>query len=108
MKKKSSIITPPPKIEEGQGSEGNLALSEDQKRDALIKLVRKGAPSVPQESEGEDIPSERARFSVRVHRSILERVTIAAKNTAKKRQTEFPVNSWITEAILAQLKKVGV
>lgn len=108
MKKKSSVITPPPKMEEGQGTQENLALSEDQTRDALIKLVRKGAPSVPQESEGEDIPSERARFSIRVHRGILERITVAAKNTAKKRQTEFPVNSWITEAILAQLKKEGI
>lgn len=108
MKKKSSVITPPPALEEGQGSQTSEALSDDQRKEALIKLVRKGAPSVPQEPEGEDIPSERARFSIRLHRTILERVGTAAKQTSQKRRIEIPVNTWMTEAILEKLKREGV
>ena len=53
MKKRSSVITPPPDME-GQGmTQGNAAveLSEDEKHTAMLKLIRKGAPSVPVEQK---------------------------------------------------------
>ena len=102
MKKKSSVITPPPNMEAEQGSEGNLALSDDQRKDALLKLIRKGAPSVPREEVSADI-STRARFSLRIKRDLLERVEQAAKGRA----VETPVNTWLIEAIIDKLKKEG-
>ena len=104
-KKRSSVITPPPSIEIGQGSEGNLALNTEEKKDELIKLVRKGAPSVPvKEKEiGEEDDDPRAKLSVRVKKSIVERLEAAAR----ARPLKTPVNTWITEAILEKLKKEG-
>jgi hypothetical protein len=72
--KKKSVITPPPIIDEGQGIEGNLALTEEEREQGLLKLIRKGAPSTPIESEDEKI-DERTRFTFRISKSILERVT---------------------------------
>jgi predicted HicB family RNase H-like nuclease len=103
MKKKSSVITPPPQIDTEQGIEEGISLSEQDKKDALIKLIRKGAPSVPVREEAASDENERVRFSVRISRGLLERITGAADN----RDVKTPVNTWITEALLAQLKKEG-
>jgi hypothetical protein len=105
MKKKSSVITPPPNMEAGQGSEGNLAVSitDEEKKDALLKLIRKGAPSVPIQQEEEEHLSDRVRFSIRMARTLLERLTRAADD----RDFKTPANTWITEAILEKLKKEG-
>lgn len=88
---------------EGQGSEGNLALNEGEKKEALIKLIRKGAPSVPPKESVEGEVSERVRYSIRMSRPLLERINRAASD----RDLETPLNTWITESILAQLKKEG-
>lgn len=87
--------------------EGNTALevelSEEQRKEALIKLVRKGAPSVPpKEGEGKE-PSERMQFPLRIPAALFNRV----KRAASERDLKPPVNTWITEAILLQLKKEG-
>lgn len=105
MKKKSSVITPPPSMDVGQGIEENLALNEEERKDALIKLIRKGAPSVPvKEKEiGEGDEDPRTKVTIRIKTSLVERLEIAAK----ERPLKTPVNTWITEAILAQLKKEG-
>jgi predicted HicB family RNase H-like nuclease len=103
MKKKSSVITPPPQMEPEQGSDGSLALNEQEKKEALLKLIRKGAPSVPVPQEAISEENERVRFSIRIPRGLLERVTQAAES----RDLKTPVNTWITEAILSQLKKEG-
>lgn len=106
MKKKSSIITRPPSMEGGEGMEGNLSLNEDDKKDALIKLIRKGAPSVPikekEVEEGEEDP--RVKVTVRIKKSLVERLEMASK----ERPLKTPVNTWITEAILDKLKKEGL
>lgn len=103
MKKKSSVITPPPAIEEEQGTEGNLAISEDERRDALLKLIRKGAPSVPPKETEESAVDERVKLTLRFKKSILERIEAAAAD----RPLKTPVNTWVSEAILDKLKKEG-
>ena len=100
--KKSSIITPPP-VEVGQGSEGNLALSEEQRREQLLKLIRKGAPSVPPKEGDARKRDERIQVLLRFPSSVVERV----KRAASEREVKIPVNTWITEAIISQLKKEG-
>lgn len=105
MRKKSSIITPPPSMEGGQGTEDNLALNDEDKKDALIKLIRKGAPSVPikdkEIEEGEEDP--RTKITVRIKKSLVERLEMASK----ERPLKTPANTWITEAIIEKLKKEG-
>ena len=88
---------------EGQGTEGNLALNEEDKKEALIKLVRKGAPSVPQKEAREGDLNERVRFSMRITQGLLERINRAVND----RDLKIPINTWLTEAILMQLKKEG-
>ena len=62
----------------------------------LLELVRKGAPSrAPDESRGE--------IWLQTDPAILERTKRAASN----RSLNTSVNTWITEAMLAQLKKEG-
>jgi len=46
----------------------------------------------------------RVQFPLRLSPSILERIG----RTAKERDIKIPINTWITEAILAQLKKEGL
>jgi hypothetical protein len=104
MKKRSSIITPPPPMEPEQGTVGGLALSDQETKEGLLKLIRKGAPSVPQKEEATSDENERTRFSLRIAKGLLERVTEAAES----RDVRTPVNTWITEAIIAQLKREGV
>ena len=90
-------------MEGGEGSEGNLALSSSENKEALIKLIRKGAPSVAPAEKADRQRNERAQFPLRVPITVLERAT----NAAAGRDVRTPVNTWITEAILAQLKKEG-
>jgi hypothetical protein len=106
MKKKSSIITPPPALE-GEGTTmGNVAvdLSEEERHVAMLKLIRKGAPSVPVEQkkamESEDPV---VKSTLRMKKSIGERIEMAAK----ARSLKTSANNWITEAILDKLKKEG-
>ena len=103
MKKKSSVITPPPSMEGGQGGEGNLALSNNDNKEALIKLIRKGAPSVAPAEKPDRQPNERVQYPLRIPSAVLERAT----NAAAGRDVRTPVNTWITEAMLTQLKKEG-
>jgi hypothetical protein len=106
MKKKSSIITRPPNMDGEQGSEGNLAVvvNKEQNKEALIKLIRKGAPSVPL-PEKDEIENEdpRIKLTLRVRKSLIERV----EGASKERPLKTPANTWITEAILEKLKKEG-
>ena len=96
MRKKSSVITPLPFRDEKQGCEElpiAETLSEGERKEALLKLIRKGAPSIPaKDSQG-----------VHITQTLLERVRRAAAN----RPLKTPVNTWITEAVLLQLKKEG-
>ena len=107
MKKRSSIITPPPDME-GQGMimQGNAAieLSDEEKHKAMLKLIRKGAPSIPAEQK-EAMESEDpvVKSTLRMKKSLGERVEMAAK----ARTIKTSGNNWITEAILEKLKKEG-
>jgi hypothetical protein len=104
MKKRSSVITPPPNMEAGQGGEGNLAISitDEEKKDALLKLIRRGAPSVPpKEKEDEEEVDPRIKLTLRIKKSVIERLEMASKD----RPLKTPANTWITEAILEKLKK---
>jgi len=92
MKKKSSVITPPPEM---SGEQGNAALatqiSEEDRKEALLKLIRKGAPSVPpKEGEGRGA-NERMQFPFRVQAALFERI----KRAAAARDLQTPVNTWI-------------
>jgi hypothetical protein len=89
-----------------QGSEGNLAVvvNEEQNKEALLKLIRKGAPSVPlPEKDEEEELDPRINLIMRLKKSVSERVKMAAK----ERPFKTPANTWITEAILEKLKKEG-
>ncbi len=92
-------------MDAGQGTDENLALNDDEKKDALIKLIRKGAPSVPikekEIEEGEEDP--RVKLSVRMKKSLVERIEMASR----ERSLKTPANTWITEAVLEKLKKEG-
>lgn len=90
-------------MEGGEGSEGTLALSNNDNKEALIKLIRRGAPSVAPAEKADRQLNERAQFPLRVPITVFERAT----NAAAGRDVRTPVNTWITEAILAQLKKEG-
>jgi len=92
-------------MEGGQGAEGNLALNDEDKKDALIKLVRKGAPSVPLKEKEDDVAEDdpRTKVTIRIKKSIIERFEMATR----ERPLKTPVNTWITEAILDKLKKEG-
>jgi len=105
MKNKSSVITPPPIMEMGQGSDGTPVLSENEKKDALIKLIRKGAPSVPvkEKEEGEADEDPRIKVTIRIKKSIVDRFEAAVR----ERPLKTPANTWITEAIIEKLKKEG-
>ena len=80
----------------------NADLSEDQRKDALLKLIRKGAPSVPPK-EKESTASERSRITLRLQSKLMERI----EKSLDDRIAETPVNTWITEAIVEKLKKEG-
>ena len=83
--------------------EGSLALSEDARKEQLLKLIRKGAPSVPsKEGEGKEV-SDRMQYPLRLPTALFDRV----KRAASEKPLRTPVNTWLTEAILAQLKKDG-
>ena len=93
-------------MEAGQGSEGNLAVvvNEEQNKEALLKLIRKGAPSVaPQEKDDEEEIDPRVKVTLRIKKSVTERLEMASK----ERPLKTPANTWITEAILEKLKKEG-
>jgi len=92
-------------MEGGQGAEGNLALNDEDKKDALIKLVRKGAPSVPLKEKEDDAAEDdpRTKVTIRIKKSVIERFEMATR----ERPLKTPVNTWITEAILDKLKKEG-
>lgn len=91
-------------METGQGDEGNLALNDDENKEALLKFIKKGAPSIPpKEREGKE-SGERMQYPLRIPIAFFERI----KRAALRRDLKTPVNTWITEAILAQLKKEGV
>jgi predicted HicB family RNase H-like nuclease len=99
--KRSSVITPPPQLPEAEtGTDIVAGLTEEQRRAEMLKLVRRGAPSIAPSSE----PTDRARYSVRMPRQVLARATAAANS----RDVMTPLNTWIIEAILAQLKKEGL
>ena len=76
---------------------------EEQDKAALIKLIRMGAPSVAAKEPAAGEASERVRYSIRMTRPVLERINRAAAD----RDLDTPLNTWITEAILSQLKKEG-
>lgn len=93
-------------MDAGQGSEGNLAVTvtEEQNKEALLKLIRKGAPSVPtKEKEDEEDVDPRIKLTLRIKKSVIERLEMASK----ERPLKTPANTWITEAILEKLKKEG-
>jgi hypothetical protein len=90
-------------MEAGQGLEEIFSLNDFEKKEALIKLVRKGAPSVAAKEPAAGEASERVRYSIRMTRPVLERINRAAAD----RDLPTPTNTWITEAMLAQLKKEG-
>lgn len=103
MRKKSSVITPPPQIEEK--SETTPAFSEGH-REALLKLVRKGAPSIPP-VDGQDDHNKgdgkQIKFTLRLSRVLAERI----KNAAAEQPVNMPINTWVTEAVLERLRKEG-
>jgi hypothetical protein len=102
MKKKSSVITRPPDMDPlEQGSDRTVDLSEQSNRDAMLKLIRKGAPSVPPKEIKSSFATERTQFPLRVPVAIFQRVNQAVAG----RDIPTPINSWIIEAILAQLKR---
>ena len=103
MKRKSSVITPPPQMDEGQGSEVISTLNEDQRKDALIKLVRRGAPSVPAKEQEEREGTRRIKYTLRITSGLMERINRAASD----REVMTPVNTWVTDAITMALKKEG-
>ena len=91
-------------MEPEQGIEGGFPLSDQATKEGLLKLIRKGAPSVPKKEDTTSDENERTRFSLRIAKGLLDRVTEAAES----RDVRTPVNTWITEAIIAQLKKEGL
>jgi hypothetical protein len=113
--KRSSIITPPPpelSVIDGNASSVEApvdnqtnqdvdSLSQSERLDALRKLIRRGAPSVPIKET--KVLKDTARFSVRLPRPLLER----AIQAADQRPVFTATNSWIIEAIMNQLKKEG-
>lgn len=103
MKRKSSVITPPPQMDEGQGGDIVSMLNEDQRKEALIKLVRKGAPSVPPKDQEEREGKKRLKYTLRITSGLMERINRAASN----RDIMTPVNTWVTDAITLALKKEG-
>ena len=92
-------------MEEGQGSGESLEdnLSGEQKKEALLKLIRKGAPSVPAREKDEEEEDPRVKLTLRIRKSFIGRLEKASKEKLFK----TPVNSWVTEAILEKLKKEG-
>jgi hypothetical protein len=102
MKKKSSVITRPPTTEE-EGINAEAELTEQGRHEALLKLIRKGAPSVPPKEIKSSFANERTQFPLRAPSPIFQRVNLAVA----ARDIPTPINSWIIEAILAQLKREG-
>jgi hypothetical protein len=90
-------------MEGEQGNDGNLALNNNDNKEALLKLIRKGAPSVAPEEKPDRQANERVQYPLRITSGVLERATSAAAG----RDVRTPLNTWITEAILVQLKKEG-
>lgn len=102
MKTKSTITRPPPLPEIGQEIGGNLALSDDEERQAaLLKLIRKGAPSVAPTAK--ERATKRAVLFVRLEQQVIDRVKAAAKG----HRLHIPANTWVVEAVLEKLAKEG-
>jgi hypothetical protein len=99
--KNRSAVTPPPIEPEIQESKVNQ-LSDSERQDALLKLIRKGAPSIPRPEtfEEEDKPT---KFTLRFPQILAERM----KQAADDRPVNTPLNTWIIEAILEKLKREG-
>lgn len=99
-KRRQSIITPPPVIP--VDSQAAPMLSDEDKEEGLLKLIRKGAPSVPKEEVKSDAEKE-VKFTLRFQQSMAERV----KRAAAGRPIPTSINRWWLEAGLEKLKKEG-
>lgn len=103
-KKKSSVITPPPKMPDETGpSEVFQELTEEQRKEGLLKLIKRGAPSVPLREREAKEEDKRLKYTLRIVSSLMERINRAAAS----RDIMTPVNTWVTDAITMQLKKEG-
>ena len=102
-KKRSSVITPPPVMEPNATIDGGTSVAEAVRQEQLIKLIRKGAPSVPPAERSTDEANRRVKVSLRLQKSLVRRYTEAAA----QRLPAIPGNSWIIEAIIEKLKKDG-
>jgi hypothetical protein len=103
MKNKSAVTRPPIPTEEAAGQGTENLLTDSQRQEQLLRLIRKGAPSVPKPDTFEDDEEAPVKFTLRYPRSVSERIEEAKKD----RPVNTPVNTWIIEAILEKLKKEG-
>ena len=78
-------------------------LSAEQKKEGLLKLIRKGAPSVPSRETVEEEEDPRVKLTIRIRKSFIERMEKASKEKLLKTS----VNTWATEAMLEKLKREG-
>ncbi len=77
-------------------------LSDSERQDALLKLIRKGAPSVPRPDQFEE-DDKPIKFTLRFPAVFAERM----KQAVADRPVNTPLNTWIFEAIMEKLKKEG-
>jgi hypothetical protein len=98
MRKQTTITRPP--LEETE-EESLPILSEPQRQEALLKLIRKGAPSVPQIDKEKEGSEKQVKYTLRISSNLSERV----KRAAEGRPVKTPMNTWIVEAVLERLKK---